>query len=923
MTSESELAARQAKVAQIAAHQAADEARTSDLASKRQARIEHTPAGVAILQRFFDSGDTHALREELQSWCQAPAFLAYGGVNGQMFLNQLVKSSPDVVELSRVLDHCLRVPQTSEAAAQAVDALAEYAESVKKGAHPAPRRSIFFLSFFWSLQAGNEWPCFWPSAEKALVRLGWLQTVEPYGQLYTAFRATVRELGDFENIEWVLEWFANEQYVGLGPWIVDRCAQNIELNAAMTGDEYASTDDQRQAATNARSIIGELRQLGEALADDVASALGRSFKVEVPSLYWGKRFRADGWVRWGLLDDTGGPSAGYRLWITAAGMFLGLHPGWYREGWYGEALTAIQPLLPDGASVFPVGLDSTRVDSTPQPEHQGESLVGWHYPQPLTDAVELRDEIVKRAAALQPALDRLVALAGGRPNPPTQAPDDPLRALVERFLNERPYPTPQDENHKAERAAMAATLAPDEIRIMDVADLRRVYSSNRYGSPGPQSILNTTLRDATPVEIAEYLDRISYLLWGEDDDATRIDAMFDPEGRLIKGLGEAGIMKLLSVTHPERYVPIYPFSGENGKARLMKGLGLEPPADGLTVGQRQVAANDMIRQRLDPLFPNDPWGQGQFAYWLARLPSIPSEQSESDVLAALADDLLLRSEFITEVVELLRAKGQLVFYGPPGTGKTWVARALAKALAPDPTRRALVQFHPSTSYEDFFEGFRPEDAGGQLTYQLRKGPLALMAERAESAPGVPHVLVIDEINRANLPKVFGELLFLLEYRDEQVRTIYRPDDAFSLPDNLLIIGTMNTADRSIALVDAALRRRFHFIPFFPDDGEMEGLLQRWLERSKQPTWIADLVVHVNSLLTDELGGPDLQIGPSYFMTDQVEERLPKIWKYNIEPMIQDQLFGQAEKIKAFSYDEVMKSFRNEQPAGPVADADEA
>ncbi len=98
-------------------------------------------------------------------------------------------------------------------------------------------------------------------------------------------------------------------------------------------------------------------------------------------------------------------------------------------------------------------------------------------------------------------------------------------------------------------------------------------------------------------------------------------------------------------------------------------------------------------------------------------------------------------------------------------------------------------------------------------------------------------MIIDEINRANLPKVFGELLFLLEYRAHSVKTLYRPDEGFELPPNLWFIGTMNTADRSIALVDAALRRRFHFVPFFPHDGPMKGLLRRWLEAHDGPVWV--------------------------------------------------------------------------------------
>ena len=123
-----------------------------------------------------------------------------------------------------------------------------------------------------------------------------------------------------------------------------------------------------------------------------------------------------------------------------------------------------------------------------------------------------------------------------------------------------------------------------------------------------------------------------------------------------------------------------------------------------------------------------------------------------------------------------------------------------------------------------------------------------MAKRASEAPDENHVMIIDEINRGNLPRVLGELLFLLEYRDESVQTLYRPGEPFSLPDNLWFIGTMNTADRSIALVDAALRRRFHFVPFFPDSGPMAGLLGRWLAEIGEPAWVGQLVDAVNAEL---------------------------------------------------------------------------
>lgn len=251
-----------------------------------------------------------------------------------------------------------------------------------------------------------------------------------------------------------------------------------------------------------------------------------------------------------------------------------------------------------------------------------------------------------------------------------------------------------------------------------------------------------------------------------------------------------------------------------------------------------------------------------------------------------------------------------MFYGPPGTGKTFFARKLAETLVPDAARRPVVQFHPSTSYEDFFEGYRPEtDAEGVMTYRLQRGPLAELAARASDAPGRRHLMIIDEINRANLPKVLGELLFLFEYRNTPVRTLYRPEDPFELSKDIWFIGTMNTADRSIALVDAALRRRFHFIPFFPNHGPMAGLLARWLEREGEPAWVGDVVAQVNDELERELGGPHLQLGPSHFMKRGLNQAvLQRIWSYDIEPFIEDQFFGDAKRIAYFRFDQVWKRF---------------
>jgi 5-methylcytosine-specific restriction protein B len=139
---------------------------------------------------------------------------------------------------------------------------------------------------------------------------------------------------------------------------------------------------------------------------------------------------------------------------------------------------------------------------------------------------------------------------------------------------------------------------------------------------------------------------------------------------------------------------------------------------------------------------------------------------------ALADELLVPREWLQKTLDLLGEKGQIVFYGPPGTGKTFIAQALARHLTSRGGWMSIVQFHPSLAYEDFFEGYRPVTVGDSLAYELKPGPLRQAVQAALDEPDKPSVLIVDEINRADTAKVFGELLFLLEYRDEQVQLQY-------------------------------------------------------------------------------------------------------------------------------------------------------
>jgi 5-methylcytosine-specific restriction protein B len=279
-----------------------------------------------------------------------------------------------------------------------------------------------------------------------------------------------------------------------------------------------------------------------------------------------------------------------------------------------------------------------------------------------------------------------------------------------------------------------------------------------------------------------------------------------------------------------------------------------------------------------------------------RVPAPPAAPLRlPDATDELAAGLLLPKPWLQETIELLAEKRQVVFYGPPGTGKTFVAKRLAEHLAGVDDVR-LVQFHPSYSYEDFFEGFRPRvSAEGQLGFELVPGPFRRMVDAARDDPVHPHVLVIDEINRGNLAKVFGELYFLLEYRDEPIELLYSPEDSdFRLPENIFLIGTMNTADRSIALVDAAMRRRFAFQAFFPGRYPIRDLLRAWLRREGLPTRPADLFDELNARIADE----DFAIGPSYLMTRRVgsDAGLERIWRTAILPLLEEHYFGQGRDL---------------------------
>ena len=275
------------------------------------------------------------------------------------------------------------------------------------------------------------------------------------------------------------------------------------------------------------------------------------------------------------------------------------------------------------------------------------------------------------------------------------------------------------------------------------------------------------------------------------------------------------------------------------------------------------------------------------------------EADEHYTSADFLDEVFLRPEDLEQMLGLLRRKKNLILQGAPGTGKTFAAKRLAYALMSqaDDSRVEVVQFHQSTAYEDVVVGLRPTAEGG---FAAAEGVFARFCRRAAADPGRDYVFIIDEINRANISKAFGELLMLIEaeHRGEALR-LPVSGELLSVPKRLHIIGMMNTADRGLALIDYALRRRFAFFEMRPALDHPGFLRHVEAVGSARLEALVDVVRRLNQRIAeDEALGPGFQIGHSYLCLPAAGPENPagsdadvtSVVRYELEPLVREYLF---------------------------------
>ena len=283
-----------------------------------------------------------------------------------------------------------------------------------------------------------------------------------------------------------------------------------------------------------------------------------------------------------------------------------------------------------------------------------------------------------------------------------------------------------------------------------------------------------------------------------------------------------------------------------------------------------------------------------------------SEEKTFPVYSAekFLEEVYIDSDSYDTLLELIRMKKNVILQGAPGVGKTFAAKRLAYSMmgCKDQDRVMMVQFHQSYTYEDFIEGFRPSSTGSG--FEIKKGSFYNFCKKAADDLDKEYFFIIDEINRGNLSKIFGELFMLIENdkRGNALQLLYS-DEKFFVPANVYIIGMMNTADRSLAMLDYALRRRFAFFEMKPAFENDRFKNYRMELNSAKFNRLTDCVEKLNNVIaSDESLGDGFCIGHSYFcnLTEVTDKVLSNIIEYEMIPLLKEYWFDEPMKVKDWS-----------------------
>ncbi|WP_120004278.1 hypothetical protein [Nesterenkonia muleiensis] len=474
----------------------------------------HAEEARPLLETLRRTRDLSSFQTATDRWVRSFSS-GYSGTAGQMIINQITKLSPDPDNAVTVLLDALSTPLDLEDAVRKIRILAEHLEHIRVGSHPSPKRAPFVASYYWSLDDPRAWPVAWPKSTDYLDYCAGVLDYDDQGDRYAELYEFATQLdGDPLRFEQVAAWWADTRPVVVNEVLCDRAA--LREGAKKRGDAP------ERYLGNARVLVGVAKHIGSALESEVSEAAGRTLKAHTPALKWdGVWPRGDLWVDWRVPGSHG---LAVRMWLNSRGIAIGLRP--YPSGQAGateRALELIKSHQLPGYQVLAGGGSRVGKDVGFIGGGSGVVVYARWMDRDALSSMDLTSEVLKSAGDVAPLIAELNGeTAAGQE-------DDGLKGIVVEFKEATGYPTPGHEQDKADRKDFAKLLDPEELEVVDPADLRRIWNTGRYGGTGPMSVLNTSIRDADEAEYQRIIKTFEYLCWGEDPAAVRIDRVLEDQ----------------------------------------------------------------------------------------------------------------------------------------------------------------------------------------------------------------------------------------------------------------------------------------------------------------------------------------------------------------------------------------------------------